>query len=153
MGIEYKTNITLELNQVIDLFKASSLGERRPVGDRDRMALMLKHANLTISAWDGELLVGLSRSFSDFSFVTYLSDLVVRESHQRLGIGKILIQKTQEEGGINATLVLTAAPDAEKYYPHIGFVHIPQCWALPSQEKLPHYQNISATTRRHWKLL
>ena len=59
------------------------------------MAAMLKHANIVITAWDGDLLVGISRALSDFSFVTYLSDLAVRVSHQRAGIGKELIRRTQ----------------------------------------------------------
>jgi len=51
------------------------------------MRLMLANANLVVTAWDGELLVGIARSVSDFSYATYLSDLAVRLSHQKRGIG------------------------------------------------------------------
>ncbi|CAN5396950.1 hypothetical protein BH18ACI2_BH18ACI2_20210 [soil metagenome] len=91
---------------------------------------MLKNANLVITAWDGDLLVGISRALSDFSYVTYLSDLAVRESHQRSGIGRELIRRTQAAGGEDAALVLLSAPAAERYYPHIGFTHHPQAWVL-----------------------
>ena len=66
-------------------------------------------------------MVGLSRSLSDFAFCTYLSDLAVRESHQRQGIGKELMRRTLEAGG-EATLFLFAAPKAVDYYPHVGFM-------------------------------
>jgi ribosomal protein S18 acetylase RimI-like enzyme len=89
--ISYRTGNILDLDAVIDLYRASNLGLRRPVEDRTRMQQMLGNANLVITAWDGDLLVGISRSLSDFSYVTYLSDLAVRESHQRQGIGKELI--------------------------------------------------------------
>jgi predicted N-acetyltransferase YhbS len=94
------------------------------------MELMLRNANLVITAWDQDLLVGISRSLSDFTYVTYLSDLAVRESHQRRGIGKELIRRTQDASA-PATIILLAAPAAEQYYPHIGFLHHPQAWRLP----------------------
>ncbi len=128
--ITYRTGNSLDLDNVIDLYVASTLGARRPVDDRKRMAAMLANANLTVTAWDGDLLVGIARALSDFSFVTYLSDLAVRESHQRRGIGKELMRRVQEAGGPDAKLLLLAAPAAEKYYPHVGFTHHPQAWIL-----------------------
>ena len=133
--ISYRTGNNLDLDQVIDLYRASTLGRRRPVDDRGRMQQMLSHANLVITAWDQELLVGISRSLSDFSYVTYLADLAVRESHQRQGIGKELIRLTQEASA-PAAIILLAAPAAERYYPHIGFTHHPQAWRLPADGKL-----------------
>ena len=128
--ITYQTDIDLDLDAVIDLYRASTLGERRPIDDRGRMSAMLKNANLTITAWDRDLLVGISRALSDFCYITYLSDLAVRVSHQRRGIGKELIRRTQSAGGPKTTLLLLAAPAAEKYYPHLGFTHHPQAWLL-----------------------
>ena len=128
--ISYRTGNILDLDGVIELYRASTLGQRRPIDDRARMELMLRNANLVITAWDQDLLVGISRSLSDFTYVTYLSDLAVRESHQRQGIGKELIRRTQDESA-PATIILLAAPAAEQYYPHIGFLHHPQAWRLP----------------------
>jgi hypothetical protein len=31
-------------------------------------------------------------------------------------------------------LILLAAPQAESYYPHVGFTQHPSCWFLPRQE-------------------
>jgi predicted N-acetyltransferase YhbS len=128
--IRYKTGNDLNLDALIELYQASTLGERRPIADRKRMASMLRHANLVVTAWDGNLLVGVSRALSDFSFVTYLSDLAVRQSHQKQGIGKELIRRTQKQAGKHAKLLLLAAPAAEQYYPHIGFTRHPQAWML-----------------------
>ncbi|HEX4646434.1 MAG TPA: GNAT family N-acetyltransferase, partial [Verrucomicrobiae bacterium] len=93
--IQYRTGNDLDLDQVLDLYKASTLGERRPIDDRARFAGMLKNANLVITAWDGDLLVGISRCLTDFHYFTYLADLAVRVSHQKKGIGKELIRLTQ----------------------------------------------------------
>ncbi len=128
--ITYREGNDLDLQTMIELYEASTLGQRRPVSEPDRMAAMLKHANIVITAWDGDLLVGISRALSDFSFVTYLSDLAVRVSHQRSGIGKELIRRTQVAGGPQAKIILLAAPAAAEYYGRIGFEHQPRAWLL-----------------------
>ena len=131
--IEYRTGNELDLETVRELYRASTLAERRPVDDTERFARMLRCANLVITAWDGDVLAGIARSVSDFSYVTYLSDLAVRVSHQRRGIGKELMRRTQAAAP-HATLLLLAAPAAESYYVHVGFTHHPQAWLLPPGE-------------------
>ena len=131
----YKSGKDLDLDAVIDLYRASTLGERRPVDDRERMARMIAEANLILTAWEGDLLVGISRAVSDFSYATYLSDLAVRVSHQRRGIGRELIRRTQAAAP-GATLILLAAPAAQEYYPYIGFTHHPQAWVLRAKDRI-----------------
>jgi predicted N-acetyltransferase YhbS len=120
---------------MIELYRESTLGERRPVDERDRMAAMLRNANLVVTAWEEDRLVGISRSLSDFSYVTYLSDLAVRLSHQRMGIGRELMRITQREGG-RAYIVLLAAPKAVDYYPRVGFTQHPSAWILREGEEV-----------------
>lgn len=133
--IEYKTDAPLDLDQVIDLYAASTLGERRPVDDRARMETMMRSANIVITAWDGDLLVGISRSITDWAWMTYLADLAVRVSHQRHGIGKELMRRTQAAAP-DAKLLLLAAPAAREYYPHVGFTHMPHAWWLLPDERI-----------------
>jgi predicted N-acetyltransferase YhbS len=127
--INYRVGNDLKLEDVIALYQSSTLGVRRPVGEPDRMADMLKNANLVITAWDGDKLIGISRALSDFSFVTYLSDLAVNQAYQKQGIGKELIRQTRQAAPA-AKIILLAAPAAERYYPYIGFSHHPQAWML-----------------------
>lgn len=131
--ITYQIGNALNLEAVIELYRASTLGERRPVDNRERMRLMLANANLVVTAWNGDLLVGIARSVSDFSYATYLSDLAVRASHQRQGIGRELIRRTQAQGGL-ATVILLSAPKAVDYYPRIGFTPHPSAWVLAAGE-------------------
>ncbi len=135
MSISYRIGNDIDLDAAIELYRASTLGERRPIDDRERMTGMLRNANLVITAWDGELLVGISRSLTDFVYVTYLSDLAVRVSHQKLGIGKELMRRTQAAAP-TSQIILLAAPAAEKYYPHVGFTHHPHAWVLKPEGKI-----------------
>lgn len=130
MAITFRRDGNLDLDQVIDVYRSSGLGERRPVHDRECMARMLGEANLIVTAWSGEELVGISRTLTDFCYVAYLADLAVDAGYQRRGIGSELIRRTQAALGPGATVVLLAAPAAERYYPHIGFEHHPRAWVL-----------------------
>jgi predicted N-acetyltransferase YhbS len=133
-SIEYRQGNQLDLDQVIELYRASTLGARRPIDSRERMAQMLALANLVITAWDGDKLVGIARSLSDFTFCTYLSDLAVHLDYQRGGIGKELIIRTQQAGGL-ATVYLFSAPAAVDYYPHIGMT-AGSGWMLKHDQRL-----------------
>jgi predicted N-acetyltransferase YhbS len=133
--IEYRTGNDLDLDAVIELYRASTLGERRPLDDRARMTLMLRNANLVVTAWEGSQMVGIARSVSDFSFCTYLSDLAIRTTHQKQGIGQELIRRIREAGG-SATIIVLAAPKAVDYYGRIGFGRHPQAWLLPPDAPL-----------------
>ena len=127
--IEYRLGNDLDLDAVIDLYIDSTLGERRPVDDRERMAGMLADADLVVTAWDGDLLVGISRSVTDWVYATYLSDLAVRLDYQSQGIGRELVRRTREETP-RATVVLLAAPKAVDYYPRIGMTQHNSAWIL-----------------------
>ena len=119
------------MEQFIGVLKRSTLAERRPVEDLDRISSMLSHANLTCTAWAGELLVGVSRSLTDFSFCCYLSDLAVDVEYQKKGIGKKLIQVTRSRLHPKCKVILLAAPKAEGYYPKIGFLQHNSAWIAP----------------------
>ena len=134
--ISYRTGNNLDVDALIELYKSCSLGARRPSDDRERMAAMLANANLVITAWDEELLVGISRSMTDFVYATYLSDLAVREQYQKRGIGRELIRLTQEAGGPKTTVILLSAPAAVEYYPRIGFTRHNSAWVIKGSDPL-----------------
>jgi GNAT superfamily N-acetyltransferase len=127
--IERENGPDLDLEEVLRVYRESGLGERRPIEETERMAAMVRNANLVVTCRvDGEL-VGIARSVSDFSYVTYLSDIAVDRAHQRSGIGRALIDATRKEAP-QAKIVLLSAPAATEYYPHIGFTAHHSAWVL-----------------------
>ena len=134
--ISYQTNKPITPEQFIDLLNRSTLGERRPVEDADCIKGMLENANLTITAWDGDRLVGVARSMTDFYYACYLSDLAVCKSVQRQGIGRELMRHTQAGLAPRCKLILVAAPAANAYYEQIGMSNNPRCWILDREELL-----------------
>jgi GNAT superfamily N-acetyltransferase len=119
----------LDIDEVLEVYRSSGLGERRPSNDPERFGAMVRNANLIlICRVDGEM-VGIARCISDFSYVTYLSDMAVSRAYQRSGIGRALIDATRKEAP-QAKIVLLSAPAATEYYPHIGFSRHDSAWVL-----------------------
>jgi len=131
MDIDYAAEPDLGVDEFRAVLVASTLGARRPVDDTARLGEMLRHASLIVTARSGGRLVGVSRALTDFSYCCYVSDLAVDGAFQRRGIGRRLLDETRLRAGERATLLLVAAPAAERYYPHIGLQHVPGCWAIP----------------------
>ncbi|MHB8345936.1 MAG: GNAT family N-acetyltransferase [Acidiferrobacterales bacterium] len=136
MSIEYKVNAPVTSDQFIELLRESTLGERRPIDDRDCMDGMVKNSNLMVTAWNDGKLIGIARSMTDFHYACYLSDLAVHREYQKRGIGKRLQIITQEKLGPKCKLILVAAPAANSYYEHIGFKNNPRCWVLDREQTI-----------------
>jgi ribosomal protein S18 acetylase RimI-like enzyme len=130
ISIDYKINQLITTDQFIELLNCSTLGERRPVEDRECMDGMISNSNLIVSAWDKGELVGIARSMTDYHYACYLSDLAVKTEYQKSGMGKHLQSITQSQLGPKCKLILIAAPAVNSYYEHIGFKHNERCWVL-----------------------
>ncbi len=134
--ITLTTDRPITVDQFIAVLRRSTLGERRPIDDRDIMTAMLAHGNLLATAWDGERLIGVARTLTDFLYIGYLSDLAVDATYQRQGIGRRLIEATRARMGPRSRLLLLAAPAATDYYPRLGFRAQPQAWIIAHHEPL-----------------
>lgn len=127
--IEYKIENGLTVEEFRMVLVNSTLGQRRPVNEPERLARMLEHGNLIITAREDGRLIGVSRSLTDFAFCTYLSDLAVDEAYQKQGIGRELIRQTKLAAP-EARLILLSAPAATRYYPKIGMTRHDYCFYL-----------------------
>jgi GNAT superfamily N-acetyltransferase len=128
--MEYRLNQALSVEEFVDLLRRSTLGERRPVDDRETMAAMVNHADLTVTAWDEGRLVGVARTLTDFRYVAYVADVAVDAAMQRRGIGRELLVRTRAALGPGCLVVLLSAPKANEFYPRIGFTRHERAWVL-----------------------
>ncbi|HCY76588.1 MAG: GNAT family N-acetyltransferase [Ignavibacterium sp.] len=127
--IIYAVEKSLDVSEFIEVLKNSTLAERRPVDDEQRISSMCNNANLIVTArLDGKL-IGVARSITDFVYCTYLSDLAVDIKYQKKGIGKKLIEETKKITP-QANLILLSAPAAVDYYPKIGMSKHNHCYYL-----------------------
>jgi len=117
--INYKINVNIKAEELSHVFKCSCI--KRPADDLNRLQRMIENSNLIITAWDNDLLIGIARAITDYSYSCYLSDLAVDNGYQNKGIGKKLVQMIQENIGEEVALILLSSPIAMEFYPAIGF--------------------------------
>jgi GNAT superfamily N-acetyltransferase len=122
MSIQYRIDAIISAEQLADVFDRS--GIRRPTGDKPRIQRMINAADVIVTAWNNETLVGVARAITDFSYCCYLSDLAVDREFQRQGIGAELVRRVQQLIGEESMLLLLSAPEAMDYYPKIGMDHM-----------------------------
>ncbi len=126
--ITYSRTLLPTPAQVADLYRSAGLA--RPVEDLPRLTKMIQQASLLVTAWDEGLLVGLSRTLTDFCYCAYLSDLAVRADYQRQGIGRRLIALTKEAVSDESMLLLLSVPAAMGYYPTAGMQAVDNAFLL-----------------------
>lgn len=131
MAIHYSLTKEISADAIIDVF--NSAGINRPTQDPERIKTMFAKADLIISAWDGDQLVGIARSLTDFCYCCYLSDLAVSKPYQSAGIGKELVSRTRQAIGPQSMLLLVAAPSAVGYYPKIGMEPVNRAFIFPRE--------------------
>lgn len=119
LNITYKFDITPTAEQIIQLYEMAGLP--RPTTDKIRIQKMYDNSNLIVTAWDKSLLVGVSRSITDWTWSCYLADLAIHPNYKKKGIGKKLVQLTKEKLGEESMILLLSVPTAMEYYPKIGF--------------------------------
>jgi len=129
IDIIYSVEKSLSPDEFIEVLKTSTLAERRPVDDEQRITTMCNNANLIVTARLNGVLVGVARSITDFVYCTYLSDLAVDVKFQKKGIGKKLIAETKKAAP-QAKLILLSAPAAIDYYPKIGMKKHNHCYFI-----------------------
>lgn len=131
MPIDYLWTRPVTAAELAALYDRAGL--RRPTDDLPRMQKLLDHSDLLLCAVDGERLVGVARSLTDYAHIGYLADLAVDPDYQGQGIGQELIRLTRERLGPEVMLLLLSAPGAMSYYPHIGFDRRENAFSLPRE--------------------
>jgi N-acetylglutamate synthase-like GNAT family acetyltransferase len=129
MAITYQTGVLPSTEQIVELYNSAALP--RPTNDPERIKKMFEHSNLVISAWDGDKLVGVCRTITDWVWSSYLADLAVDPGYKKSGIGKKLIELTKEKVGEQSMILLLSVPTAMDYYPKVGFTKEDRGFIMP----------------------
>ena len=136
MNIQYKLNLKLTTDEFINILNRSTLGERRPIDDKECIDDMIENADIIVLAIDSDKIVGVARAVTDYNYCCYLSDLAMEQKYQKNVIEKQLISKVQEQLNDKCKIILLSALDATEYYPKIRFTKHSSAWILTRDKKL-----------------
>ena len=117
--VELRRNAPLDPGELRRLFAATGLSRRARDSDDVTLA-MVRGATESVSAWDGERLIGFARIISDEATNGYISTIVVAPRWQERGLGRRLMGALME-GREELKLTLDARPGSETFYGRFGF--------------------------------
>src|SRR5690349_20589183 len=121
MSVVYAQEQNLSAEEYAAVVAETTMRDRRPLANRERIARMLAGSNLIVTARDADgNILGLARCMSDTAWICYCSDLAVKESAQGRGVGRGLLDKCTELLGPRIGLVLVSYPESASFYEQIG---------------------------------
>ncbi|WP_069650100.1 GNAT family N-acetyltransferase [Caloranaerobacter ferrireducens] len=88
-NINYKYIDEFDKNDLKELYEDA--GWTTYTKDLSKLIKAIKLSLMTISAWDGDKLVGLIRVVGDGQTIIYIQDILVLDSYKRNGIGSKLL--------------------------------------------------------------
>ncbi len=108
---------------VQDLCAAVGWSRRDPL----LISRALANSLVVVSAWDGDLMVGFARATGDKVFNATVWDVCVRPTHQRKGVGRlIMLELLKEIDEYQIPLItLYADPGRDGFYKKFGFATDP----------------------------
>ncbi len=122
MTVVYREGKDVDLVQLAELFEEAGWGARTT--NQESFDARVRQSHFVVSAWEGERLVGFTRAISDGIWVAYVSDVVVRASHRRRGIGGELVRRLMD-GHDDVKFLLHALPSNHPFYAKLGFEPAP----------------------------
>lgn len=87
------------------------------------IAKALTNSVAVVSAWEKEIMVGFARATGDYVFNATIWDVAVRPTHQKRGLGRLLmveLLKDLDQYGI-PLITLYADPGTDGFYKRFGF--------------------------------
>jgi GNAT superfamily N-acetyltransferase len=116
--IGYSDDRKPSLPEVVDLYRSVGWSSAEKP-DALHKGLVASHS--VVTAWDGEVLVGLGNAISDGHLVVYFPHLVVRPAYQGAGIGTALMTRLLARYQGFHQQALLADGRAIDFYKKLGF--------------------------------
>ncbi len=118
MPITYRVTQSFTSNQLRDLFASVGWTSARYP---ERLRQAMANSDSVISAWDGDVLVGLINCLSDGALTAYFHYLLVRPEYQGQGIGRDLLRRMLDRYSNCLRKVLIADKEQVGFYEKCGF--------------------------------
>ena len=107
----------------VTFLKRTDLGAQYPKERfSERIERLLQNASISLTARDGDRIVGVLLGLTDFAYWLYVTDLGVDRAYERRGIGQRLMQEALAAAGgaHDIAVYLVANENAVPFYEKLG---------------------------------
>ncbi len=120
-------------DEYISFLKRTDLGSQYPRERfRERIERLTARVSISLTARDGERLVGVCFGITDFAYWLFITDLGVDREYTGRGIGSALLHRAHELAGGERDIVLYTCinENAAGFYEKLGFRRDPDVMKL-----------------------
>jgi len=118
MNITIKETKGIKKKDILSLYEANDWSSAQKP---DALYNALMNSNTLISAWDGNMLVGIGNAITDGYLVVYYPHLLVLPDYQGRGVGKKIMEVFRERYANFHQQILVADGQAIDFYEQCGF--------------------------------
>jgi ribosomal protein S18 acetylase RimI-like enzyme len=131
-AITFSEKKELEASQLLRLFHQAPWAKDRT---RDDAKEMLRHTDVALCAWDGDLLVGFGRVLTDFVYRATIWDVIVDKAYQGQGVGTDVVQRILNHPRLKKVELFWLCTRMPKFYEKLGFSSKEQTGMVWSRSK------------------
>ncbi len=135
-AVTYADHAQIDPNQLTRLFQQAPWAKGRTTEDA---RAMLANTDLTVSAWDGEELVGFGRVLTDYVYRATIWDVIVAKPYQGRGIGTEIVQRILQHPRLKKVELFWLCTRMPGFYERLGFSSKEQTgmvWSRTKQSRL-----------------
>ena len=100
---------------------------------------MLRHTDIAVTAWNGDLLIGFGRVLTDYVYRATIWDVIVDKAYQRHGVGSDIVQRILNHPRLKKVELFWLCTSRPGFYEKLGFSSKEQTgmvWSRTNQPRL-----------------
>ena len=132
--ITFSEQRDIAIEQILPLYEANGWSSARKP---EALQQALLNSHTLVSAWDGDLLVGIGNAISDGFLVVYYPHLLVKPEYQGQGVGQRIVEILKQRYEGMHMQMLVADGEAIAFYQKCGFIRAGQTqpmWIYDGEE-------------------
>ena len=130
--ITFSEKRNLDPAKLVRLYQQAPWAKGRTLEDARKM---LRHTNVAVTAWDGNLLIGFGRVLTDFVYRATIWDVIVDKTYQRRGVGVNVVQRILTHPRLKKVELFWLCTRMPGFYEKLGFSSKEQTGMVWSRSK------------------
>lgn len=104
----------------------SSAGRKNPAA----LKMVFANSMFRLFVYDSGRMVGVGRALADGADCSYICDVAVLPTHQRMGLGREIVAKLIALSSGHKKILLYSVPGRESFYRGLGFMRMTTAMAI-----------------------